>query len=67
MLTTEITVKSIQLTIPSLPAIAGKVVTWICEFCVSQQPQLQDVVVARDGKDVKGAYLKKGESGTNCV
>jgi hypothetical protein len=41
MLTTEITVKSIQLTIPSLPAIAGKVVTWICEFCDLQWPQLQ--------------------------
>ncbi len=41
MLTTEVTAKSIQYTIPSLPAIIGKVVTWICEFCDSQWPQLQ--------------------------
>jgi hypothetical protein len=41
MLTTEATAKSIQYTIPSLPAIAGKVVTWIREFCDSQWPQLQ--------------------------
>ncbi len=30
MLTNEVTVQSIQYTIPFLPAIAGKVVTWIC-------------------------------------
>jgi hypothetical protein len=41
MLTTEVTAQSIQCTIPSLPAIAGKVVTWICEFCDSQWPQSQ--------------------------
>jgi hypothetical protein len=41
MLTTEVTAKSIQYTFPSLPAIAGKVVTWICEFCDSQWPQSQ--------------------------
>jgi hypothetical protein len=41
MLTTEVTVQSIQYTIPSLPAIAGKVVSWICEFCDSQWPQMQ--------------------------
>jgi hypothetical protein len=38
MLTTEVTTKakSIQYTIPSLPTNAGKLVTWICEFCNSQ-------------------------------
>jgi hypothetical protein len=41
MSTTEVTAQSIQYTIPSLPAIAGKVVTWICEFCDSQWPQSQ--------------------------
>ncbi len=41
MLTTEVQEQSIQNTIPSLPAIAGKVVAWICEFCDSQWPQSQ--------------------------
>jgi hypothetical protein len=41
MLTTEVPAQFILNTIPSLPAIAGKVVTWICEFCDSQGPQLQ--------------------------
>jgi hypothetical protein len=41
MLTNEVPAQSIQYTIPSLPAIAGKVVTWICEFCDSQWPQSQ--------------------------
>jgi hypothetical protein len=41
MLTTEVTAQTIQYTIPCLPAIAGKVATWICEFCDSQWPQLQ--------------------------
>jgi hypothetical protein len=67
MLTTEVTAQSIQYTIPSLPAIADKVVTWICELCDSHGlSRRRDVVVARDGKEVKGAY-KKGQSGTNCV
>jgi hypothetical protein len=41
MLTTEVTAQSIQYTIPSLPAIAGNLVTWICEFCDAQWPQSQ--------------------------
>jgi hypothetical protein len=41
MLTTEVPVQFIPNIIPSLPAIAGKVVAWICEFCDSQWPQLQ--------------------------
>ncbi len=41
MLTTHVQVQFIQRTIPSLPAIAGNVVAWICEFCDSQWPQLQ--------------------------
>jgi hypothetical protein len=41
MLTTKVPAQLIQNTIPSLPAIAGKVVAWICEFCDSQWPQLQ--------------------------
>jgi hypothetical protein len=41
MLTTEVQAQFIQSTIPSLPAIAGKVVAWICEFCDSQWPQSQ--------------------------
>ena len=41
MLTTEVQAQFIQITIPSLLAIAGNVVAWICEFCDSQLPQLQ--------------------------
>ena len=41
MLTTEVQAQFIQRTIPSLPAIAGNVVAWICEFCDSQWPQSQ--------------------------
>jgi hypothetical protein len=41
MLTTNVQAQFIQRTIPSLPAIAGNVVAWICEFCDSQRPQLQ--------------------------
>jgi hypothetical protein len=41
MLTTEVQAHFIQRTIPSLPAIAGNVVAWMCEFCDSQWPQLQ--------------------------
>jgi hypothetical protein len=41
MLTTHVQAQVIQHTIPSLPAIAGNVVAWICEFCDSQWPQLQ--------------------------
>ncbi len=36
MLTTEVQEQFIKNTIPSLLAIAGKVVAWICEFCDSQ-------------------------------
>ncbi len=36
MLTTEVQAQFIQSIIPSLPAIAGNVVAWICEFCDSQ-------------------------------
>jgi hypothetical protein len=41
MLTTHGTAQSIQLSIPFLLPIAGKEVTWICEFCDSQWPQSQ--------------------------
>ncbi len=41
MLTTNVQAQFIQRTIPSLPAIAGNVVSWICEFCDSQWPQSQ--------------------------
>jgi hypothetical protein len=41
MLTTEVQAQFIQHTIPSLLAIAGNMVAWICEFCDSQWPQLQ--------------------------
>jgi hypothetical protein len=41
MLTTEVQAQFIQSTIPSLPAIAGNMVAWICEFCDSQWPQSQ--------------------------
>jgi predicted ATP-dependent serine protease len=41
MLTTEVQAQFIQHTIPSLLAIAGNVVAWICDFCDSQWPQLQ--------------------------
>jgi hypothetical protein len=41
MLTTEVQVQFIQSTNPSLLAIAGNVVAWICEFCDLQWPQLQ--------------------------
>jgi hypothetical protein len=41
MLTTEVQAQFIQITIPSLPAIAGKVVAWIYQFCGSQWPQMQ--------------------------
>ncbi len=41
MLTTEVQEQFIQNTIPSLLAIGGKVVPWICEFCDSQWPQSQ--------------------------
>jgi hypothetical protein len=41
MLTTQVTAQPIELSIPSLPPIAGKMVTWICEFRDSQWPQLQ--------------------------
>ncbi len=41
MLTTEVQEQSIQNTILSLPAIGGKVVPWICEFCDSQWHQSQ--------------------------
>ncbi len=42
MLTTEVQEQLIiQNTIPSLLAIGGKVVPWVCEFCDSQWPQLQ--------------------------
>ncbi len=41
MLTTNVQAQFIQHTIPSLPAIAGNVVAWICEFCDSQWPQSQ--------------------------
>ncbi len=41
MLTSEVPAQFIQNTIPSLQAIAGKVVAWICEFCDSQWPQSQ--------------------------
>ncbi len=39
MLTTEVLAQFIQNTIPSLPAIAGKVIAWMYEFCDSQWPQ----------------------------
>jgi hypothetical protein len=38
MLITQVTAQPIQHRIPSLPPIAGKVVTWICEFGDSQWP-----------------------------
>jgi hypothetical protein len=41
MLTSQVTAQPIQYSFPSLPPIAGKVVTWIREFCDSQWPQLQ--------------------------
>jgi hypothetical protein len=41
MLTTEVREQFVQNTIPSLPAIGGNVVPWICEFCVSQWPESQ--------------------------
>jgi hypothetical protein len=41
MLTTEVPAQFIQNTIPSLSAISGNVVTWICKFGDSQWPQLQ--------------------------
>jgi hypothetical protein len=41
MLTTNVEAHFIQRTIPSLPAIAGNVVAWICEFCDSNWLQLQ--------------------------
>ena len=41
MLTTHVQAQFIQRTIPSLSAISGNVVAWICEFCDSQWPQLQ--------------------------
>jgi hypothetical protein len=41
MLTTEVQAQLIQNTIPSLLAIAGKVVAWIYEFCNSQWLQSQ--------------------------
>jgi hypothetical protein len=41
MLTTNVQAQFIQRIIPSLPAIAGNVVAWICEFCDSQWPQSQ--------------------------
>ncbi len=36
MLTIHVQAQFIQRTIPSLPAIAGNVVAWICELCDSQ-------------------------------
>jgi hypothetical protein len=41
MLTTHVQAQFIQRIISSLPAIAGNVVAWICEFCDSQWPQSQ--------------------------
>ncbi len=41
IMTTKVTVQPIQLSTPSLPPIAGNLVTWICEFCHSLWPQLQ--------------------------
>jgi hypothetical protein len=41
MLTTAVQEQIIQNTIPSLLAIGGKVIPWICEFCDSQWPQSQ--------------------------
>ncbi len=41
MLTTHVQAQFIQRTIPSLPAIAGNMVAWICEFGDLQWPQLQ--------------------------
>ncbi len=41
MLTTHVQAQVIHHSIPSLPAIAGNVVAWICEFCDSQWPQSQ--------------------------
>jgi hypothetical protein len=41
MLTTEVQAQFIQRTNPSLPAIAGSMVAWICEFCDSQWSQSQ--------------------------
>ncbi len=41
MLTSNVQAQFIQHTMPSVPAIGGKVVPWICEFCDSQWPQLQ--------------------------
>ncbi len=60
MLTTEVQEQVIQNTIPSLPAIGGKVVPWICEFYDLQWPQSQKGLV-RDGKEAKKAYLIKGK------
>jgi hypothetical protein len=41
MLITAVQEQIIQNTIPSLLAIGGKLVPWICEFCDSQWPQSQ--------------------------
>ncbi len=41
MLTTNVQAQFIQPTIPSLPAMAGNMVAWMCEFCDLQLPQLQ--------------------------
>jgi hypothetical protein len=41
ILTTNVQAQIIQRTIPSLPAMAGNMVAWSCEFCDSQCPQWQ--------------------------
>jgi hypothetical protein len=69
MLTTHVQVQFIQRTIPSLLAIAGNVVAWICEFCDLQLPQLQKRCGSckrwKGGK--RSLSNKKGQAGINCV
>jgi hypothetical protein len=54
MLTNQITAQPIQYSIPSLPPIAGEMVTWICEFMIHNGLSCRrDVVLARGGKEGK--------------
>jgi hypothetical protein len=68
MLIAEVQEQFIQNTIPSLPAIAGKVVAWIFEFCDSQWPhRRRDVVVARDGEEGKMSLSNKKDNQEQTV
>ncbi len=68
MLTTEVQAQFMQSTIPSLPAIAGNVVAWICEFCDSKWPQLQKKCGSRKRwKGGKGACLIKKDNQEQTV